>query len=179
MNAIRISTLALVAGLALSSPSLAVAQGPGGPPNPRRQALERELRMRTGEIVKRRLQLTDDQMSRLQATNRQFEQQRIALFARERDVRRDLRQQILAGDSANQSRVSQLLDQTFLLERQRLELMQTEQRELAKFLTPVQRAKLIGHQDELRRRTQGMARGHPGRPIRTMPSNPNRPDRDI
>jgi len=174
MNGIRLSTLALVAGLVLSTPGLAWAQGPGGPPNPRRQALERELRMRTGEIVKRRLQLTDDQMSRLQATNRQFEQQRMALFARERDVRRDLRDQILAGDSANQSRVSQLLDQTFAIERQRLELMQTEQRELAKFLTPVQRAKLIGLQAELRRRTQGMGRGPQGRPMRRPPQIPDR-----
>lgn len=137
----------------------AAAQGPQGPPpNPRREALERRLEARTGEIVQRRLGLDDEQMRRLQATNRQFQEQRMALFARERDARQALRSEMAAGDQANQARVAQLLDQTLLLERQRLDLIQAEQRELAKFLTPVQRAKLLGIQTELRRRTQDMRR---------------------
>ncbi len=125
---------------------------------PRRAALERQLGERTAQVLKRRLALTDAQMTRLQATNRQFEEQRRALFARERQTRVELRREILSEDSANQSRVSQLLDQTLQLERQRLDLLQSEQRELAKFLTPVQRAKLLGFQTELRRRTQDMRR---------------------
>jgi hypothetical protein len=124
--------------------------------NERRAMLEQRLRERTGAIVKQRLALTDAQMSRLQATNKQFESQRTALVTRERDVRRQLRQQILAGDSANQNQVSQLLDQAMQLERQRLDLQQNEQRELAKFMTPVQRAKLFGLQNELRKRAQEM-----------------------
>ncbi len=133
------------------------------PATPRREALERQLRNRTGEMVKRRLDLTDAQMSRLQATNRQFEQQRMTLFTRERETRRALRQEMLSEDRANQPRVAELLDQTLQLERQRLDLLQNEQRELAKFLSPVQRAKLLGIQTELRRRTQDM-RGRPPRP---------------
>lgn len=135
----------------------------GGPPTPRREALERQLRNRTGEMVKRRLDLTEVQMSRLQATNRQFEEQRMALFTRERETRRALRQEMLGGDKANQTKVAELLDQTLQLERQRLDLLQNEQRELAKFLSPVQRAKLLGIQTELRRRAQDM-RGRPQRP---------------
>jgi hypothetical protein len=136
----------------------AVAQRPDGPPGPRREALERQLRERTAQVVQRRLGLDDEQMRRLQATNRQFQEQRMALFARERDARQALRREMAADDQANQSRVAQLLDQTLLLERQRLDLLQAEQRELAKFLTPVQRAKLLGIQTELRRRTQDMRR---------------------
>ena len=136
----------------------AFAQRPGGPPNPRRQQLERELRERTGEIVKRRLELNDAQMARLQATNRQFEVKRMELFAREREVRQALRQELAANEQANQSRVSQLIDQTLTLERQRLDLLQDEQKELASFLTPVQRARLLGIQAELRRRAQDMRR---------------------
>ena len=124
--------------------------------NPRRAMLEQRLRERTGAIVKQRLGLTDAQMTRLQATNKQFEGQRSDLLMRERSVRRELRQQIMSGDSADQNRVSQLLDQAMQLERQRLDLQQSEQRELAKFLTPVQRAKLFGLQAELRRRAQQM-----------------------
>lgn len=135
--------------------TFAIAQPPqGAPDNPRRQALERELMMRTGEIVRRRLELNDDQMRRLQATNRQFEEQRGALLRRDRETRQALRREILSGDSANQDRVAQLLDQTLIIERQRIELVQTEQRELAKFLTPVQRARLLAVQSELRMRTQ-------------------------
>ena len=143
--------LALVSGDAL-------AQRPAGPPTARRQQLERELRERTGEVVRRRLGLNDAQMTRLQATNRQFEQQRMALFARERETRQALRQELAANEQANESRVAQLIDQTLTLERQRLDLLQEEQKELAKFLTPVQRAKLLGLQAELRRRAQDMRR---------------------
>lgn len=137
--------------------TFAFAQPPqGAPDNPRRQALERELMMRTGEIVRRRLELNDDQMRRLQAANRQFEEQRGALLRRDRETRQALRREILSGDSANQDRVAQLLDQTLTIERQRIELVQTEQRELAKFLTPVQRARLLAVQRELRMRTQAL-----------------------
>jgi Spy/CpxP family protein refolding chaperone len=115
--------------------------------------LEQQLRQRTAEIVKRRLQLTDEQMAKLQATNRQFEEQRVALMMKERDVRRELRQQLTSG-TADQNRVGVLLDQAMQLERQRLDITQAEQRELAKFLTPVQRAKLFGLQNEMRRRAQ-------------------------
>ena len=148
--------------------SLALAQQPPAPgrqgePGPRRQMLEQRLRERTGEIVRRRLQLSDDQMTKLQNTNRQFEQQRTSLLMREREVRRELRQQ-LTSSTADQNRVGVLLDQAMQIERQRLDLTQNEQRELAKFLTPVQRAKLFGLQNELRRRAQELRNRQPGRP---------------
>ncbi len=153
-----------IALAAITSANTGLAQpGQGARGTPRREALERQLRDRTGEMVKRHLDLTDAQMSRLQGTNRQFEQQRLALFSRERETRRALRQEMLSEDKADQSKVAELLDQTLQLERQRLDLLQNEQRELAKFLSPVQRAKLLGIQTELRRRTQNM-RGFPQRP---------------
>ena len=133
--------------------SAAGAQGPQGP-NPRREMLEQRLRERTGEIVQRRLGLNETQMRQLQSANQQFEARRAQLFTRERDVRRSLRSELQLGDKANQTKVGQLLDETLTLERQRLDLVQNEQRELAKFLTPVQRAKLFGLQNEMRRRTQ-------------------------
>ena len=135
--------------------TVALAQQSPPPPgqNPRREMLEERLRERTGQMVQRRLELNEDQMKQLQASNRQFEKQRGDLIAREREIRRDLRAQMLA-DKPDQNRVSQLLDQSLQLERQRLDLVQGEQRELAKFLTPVQRAKLLAIQAELRRRSQ-------------------------
>jgi periplasmic protein CpxP/Spy len=128
-------------------------------PNARRQKLEQQLRQRTGEVVKRRLALSDDQMSKLQTTNRQFEVQRTDLLRRERETRQALRAELMSGDTANQARVSQLLDQQLQLQRQRIDLVQSEQRELGKFLTPVQRAKYFGLQNEIRRRAQALRNG--------------------
>lgn len=155
--------LVLPTALAFGQPT-PPAGAKGAEPGPRRQMLEQRLRERTGDVVKRRLQLTDDQMVKLQNTNKQFEQQRTALLMKERDVRRELRQQLTSG-TADQNRVGVLLDQAMQLERQRLDLTQNEQREMARFLTPVQRAKLFGLQNEMRRRAQELRnRQQPGRP---------------
>ena len=169
----RLVKIAVLSALCVIAPALSAQ--PDEPPgqNPRREMLEQRLRERTGDLVRRRLQLTDAQMKQLQATNRQFEQQRGSLLMREREMRRSLREEILAGEKANQNRVAQLLDQTLQLERQRLDLVQSEQRELAKFLTPVQRAKLFGLQNELRRRAQEL-RGGPGQRRNGPPGGPRR-----
>jgi hypothetical protein len=132
-------------------------QAPGS--NPRRAELEQRLRQRTGEIVQRRLGLSQDQMTKLQAANKDFEKQRTDLMTRERTTRQMLRAQIMMGDSANQSKVSQLLDQSIQIQRQRLDLLQSEQRELGKFLNPVQRAKYLGLQTEMRQRAQQLRNG--------------------
>jgi len=161
-----------VISFTVASSTAFAQQQPAPGANPRRDMLEQRLRERTGQVVQRRLQLTDDQMAKLESSNRQFERQRTDLITRERQIRRDLRTQMLA-EKPDQNRVSQLLDQTMQLERQRLDLVQSEQRELAKFMTPVQRAKLFAIQTELRRRTQDlrnrqMKRGNlaPERPLR-------------
>jgi Spy/CpxP family protein refolding chaperone len=158
-----------IAALVIAS-STAEAQGPEGP-NPRRQMLEQRLRERTGEVVNRRLGLSDAQMRQLQAANQQFDPRRTQLVTREREVRRSLRSELLLGDKANQNKIGQLLDETLNLERQRLDLIQSEQRELAKFLTPVQRAKLFGLQNEMRRRTQELRapKGQRKGPMRNAP----------
>ncbi|MBA3405232.1 MAG: hypothetical protein H0U13_11215 [Gemmatimonadaceae bacterium] len=171
-------TTALLAGSATPAGLYAQARraDPLTQPGARRQELEDRFRQRSGEVVRRRLQLTDDQAARLQATNRQFEQQRMGLLTRERELRRELRQQLMAGATANETRVGELLDQTMRLQRQRLDVAESEQRELAKFLRPVQRAKYFGLQNELRRRMQelqgpGAQRG----PNRRRQGAPNRP----
>jgi Spy/CpxP family protein refolding chaperone len=149
--------------------STGFAQRPDGPNQ--RQMLEKRLRERTGQVVQKRLGLSDAQMRQLQSANQQFEGRRSQLVTREREIRRSLRSELMLGDKANQSKVGQLLDETLILERQRLDLVQNEQRELAKFLTPVQRAKLFGLQNEMRRRTQELRtrQGERKRPMRNAP----------
>jgi Spy/CpxP family protein refolding chaperone len=89
------------------------------------------------------------------------------LVNQEREVRASLRVQLDRGDSANAAQVSTLLDRMLQLQRGRLELMEEEQRDLATFLTPVQRARFLGLQEQVRQRLEGMpippgARSGPG-----------------
>ena len=129
---------------------------------PARAELERRFRERTAQVVRRRLELNDDQMAKLQASNQQFDQQRMALVAEERQTRQALRAELQAGNGANQQKVNGLLDQLLRLQRRRLDIVDNEQRELGKFLTPVQRAKYFGLQNEMRRRMQELRDRPPG-----------------
>lgn len=134
----------------------------------RREALERRVRERIAAEVQDRLQLTDVQTQRLGETNRKFEERRRLLLAEERTTRMGLREQLMRGDSADQKRVGTLVDQLISVQRRRIDLVEQEQRELAGFLTAVQRATYLSMQDQMRRRMEemrgGQRRGGRGRP---------------
>jgi hypothetical protein len=117
------------------------------------EVLRRRFQERFGAMVKQRLQLTDSQVVRLGETNRRFEEQRRLLMQQERDVRMSLRDELLAEQQGrgSQERIGSLLDRAIRVQRQRAELLETEQRELARFMNPTQRAKLLGMQEQLRR----------------------------
>jgi Spy/CpxP family protein refolding chaperone len=125
----------------------------GGRGGSARQKLEQRFRERSADIVRRQLQLNDNQMSRLQGVNRQFEAQRVSLFEEERQARQALRAE-LTSTNPNQQKVATLLDQLMGVSRRRFDIQANEQRELAKFLTPVQRAKYFGLQNQLRQRLE-------------------------
>jgi len=93
-------------------------------------------------------------MRQLGQVNERFERERMLLLRDDRQVRQSLRAEVLLGDSANQGRVATLLDQALEIQRRRLDLTAREQHDLAAFMTPVQRAKYFGIQDELRRRME-------------------------
>lgn len=143
----------------------------------RRAALERQVRQRIAVMVKQRLQLTDAQAQQLQDAEGRFDLRRRDLMQRERRLRGDLRQQLSPGVAANQQRVAALLDQIMTVHRERVTNMEQEQRELARFLTPVQRAKYLGLQTQLRSRIEGMrqGRGRQGQPQRAPTRRPPRP----
>jgi Spy/CpxP family protein refolding chaperone len=146
--------------------SLGAQPGPGGGDRAR---VERQLRQRMAEVVQQRLGLTREQMQQLNAANRTFDQNRVALLNQERRVRSEIRDQIEAGDKGSQDRIAALLDSTLLLERRRLDLMESEQNELKKFLTPRQRAQYFGLQTQMRNRMEQMRRNRPGGMPRRMP----------
>jgi len=121
-----------------------------------RESLEARVRSRMTQVVRTQLGLTDEQARRLAATNQRLDGRRRALVNQEREARASLRVQLDRGDSANAAQVSTLLDRMLQLQRSRLELMEEEQRDLATFLTPVQRARFLGLQEQVRQRLEGM-----------------------
>ncbi len=156
-----------------------------------RAALEQQFRERLEAVLKERLALSDAQLTFLRDVNNRLDSERRSLFREERAVRLEMREALRGGeDQATQDRVAGLLERARLVQRKRLDLMDAEQRELATMLTPVQRAKYLGMQEQLRRRAEEMQRraegdsmpgadslthGRPGRPRypRRPPGSPD------
>jgi hypothetical protein len=120
-----------------------------------RGALEQRFQERLATVMRERLGLNEDQVRRLGDVNRRFESQRRELFQSEREIRIGMRK-ALSDSAANNDEVAGLMDRAIRLQRQRVDLLEAEQRELALFLTPVQRAKYFGLQEQIRRQMEEM-----------------------
>ena len=129
-------------------------------PNTNRPALEQQFRERVARLAQQRIGLSDAQMTQLEQSNARFAPQLNQVVAQEREARRQLRMEMTAT-SPNQQHVSQLLDQSLQLQKQRIAIVEQEQRDLARFMTPVQRARYIALQQQFRRRAQELARQNP------------------
>lgn len=119
-----------------------------------RLQMERRLQDRINQAVRQRLRPTEEQFTKLREVAARMEEERRVLRMEDQTARFAMRQELAAGDKANEAHVSELLDQMQRFERRRFELMEREQKELAKFLTPSQRARYIGLQDQLRMQMQ-------------------------
>jgi Spy/CpxP family protein refolding chaperone len=119
-----------------------------------RPALEQQFRERVAQLTKNRVGLTDAQMAQLEQSNARFAPQLLQIATQERETRRQLRQEMTAGGQPNQQKVSDLLDAAVRLQKQRIAIVESEQKELARFMTPVQRARYIALQQQFRRRAQ-------------------------
>lgn len=175
---LRVVVIALVAPLLAGVPRSMVAQPPAPRlpveqrANPiampqrrleaaRRDSLMLRARERMGEVVQRQLQLSDEQTRRLRTVAARLEPRRRALIAEELAVRTALRAQIAAGDSASDAEITALLSRMIEVQRARAGLMETEQQELGAFLTPLQRAKYLGIEEQMRLRAEQLQ----GRPM--------------
>ena len=149
----------LVSPLSTSEAQRGDRQG-GGRGN--REQLERQFRMRVANLLKTQLGLTDEGLRQLSEVNQRFDRQRRELNRREMMTRRSLRDEVLKRDSANAGRIEQLLTDQFNIERERIDLTEAEQRELSKFLTPIQRARYLGVQEQIRREMDQLRRRQRG-----------------
>jgi periplasmic protein CpxP/Spy len=157
-RAFALGTLLLVSAAAplVAQPPARGRGGPGGMPadSAQRARLEREFHARVTEIVQRELKLSPEQTRQLETTTQRFEAQRRPLWQREMQVRRSLRGELRSGDSADGARVDAYLRELLQLQRRRLDVIEGEQRALAEFLTPVQRARYMALQENLRARVE-------------------------
>lgn len=152
-----IAMLAVVGALTVGAATPALAQrgrAAHAPGQQRRALLEQQFRQRGEQIVRRQLNLSDDQMRRLHDVNSRFDGQRRGLVQQEREARMALRGEIARGSSADQARVAQLMAQVRDLQQQRFELQQQELQQLSGFLTPVQQAQYEGLVTRLRERAR-------------------------
>ncbi len=130
-------------------------------PAARRQQLEQQVRRGLWQVAKRRIGFTDDQMLRLERASQRFDVQRRQLAQQEKAERVALRGQILADSAASQSAIAAALDRLHELQRQRLDMQAEEQKEFATFMTPLQRAKFLALQEQVRKRLQELVRARP------------------
>jgi hypothetical protein len=164
---LRLAILVLL-GSGVEAHAQRVTPGPTG----NRPALEQQFRERTAKLAQQRLGLTDPQLEKLERSNARFAPQVRQLAAQERDIRAQLRQEMMAGNSTNQQHVSDLLDASIRLQKQRIAVVESEQRELAGFLTPVQRARYIFLQAQFKKRADELS-GQGGKPNQGMGGRPN------
>jgi Spy/CpxP family protein refolding chaperone len=148
----RIIALALAVACVVAMP-LAAQRRQGSADSTQRPVVA-ALQRRVLEVVQRTLGATDQQMRQLVDVNRKYEGERRALNQRDREARQTIRAEVLRDSLADEDRVSRMLDQLIEVQRQRLDVFAKEQRDLASFLTPVQRAKYASLQEGLRKKVE-------------------------
>ncbi len=125
------------------------------PPLGERALLQRQVRQAWIGNVRRQLNLNDVQMRTLNQVNTKYERQRGDIQRDERQARLGLKaamEDTAAGDQ--NARIEQQMNVLVGAQRRRADLFEAEQKELAGFLTPLQRARYSVLQERLAQRLQ-------------------------
>jgi len=123
-----------------------------------RAQLEQRFQQMLYQMTRRRVGLTDAQMNQLVPINRRFQTQRRELQLQERETRLSLREAMRDSTHMDQAKISGYMDRLVQLQRQRADLLDQEQRDLAQFMTPLQRARYTALQEQVRRRMEQLVR---------------------
>ncbi|HET8713836.1 MAG TPA: hypothetical protein VFM23_09175 [Gemmatimonadales bacterium] len=131
------------------------------------ERLRGQIEQRFAERVREELNLTQDQTTRLRASQEKFGTRRRALMRQQMERRRALERQMQPGVAANADSVRKLLDGIQAGRAEMLKIDQEESRELAGYLTPVQQARfermrgrLMQRVGEMRRERHRAGQGH-------------------
>lgn len=147
----RVRTLVVCAMLGVVPAALPAQRGGAGrrqiqqPPPQGRMPAEQ----RVGQVMKNQLQLSDSQVGRLQDLMQRFQQRRQALNQDEGQARMTIRDALCGGDTTRGADVAKSLDLVIDVEKRRVAMREDEQRELSAFLTPYQRARFMGFEEQL------------------------------
>ena len=150
-----------VVGIVLLAAAAPVRAQEPAPAHPRLEELRRRVRERYAERVRQELDLTDDQMRRLRTTVGAYGARRRDMETRQRDLRSALVQQLRPGVAASRDSVARLTDELTSLRVRYAESFRAEQTEMAKYLDPVQRAKITLLRDRLLDRARELRRRRP------------------
>jgi periplasmic protein CpxP/Spy len=111
--------------------------------NPRRaDSLRQRIEERFASRVQSELGLTNEQTAKLQAASKTYGARRRELRTREEALRDALSGQLQPGVAANQDSVAELTDAMIELRVASAQSARDEMKDLSKFLSPVQRARL-------------------------------------
>jgi uncharacterized protein with von Willebrand factor type A (vWA) domain len=103
--------------------------------------LRRQIEERFGARIQQELGLTVDQATKLRATQERFGERRRTLMRQQMNRRMALQGQMRPGEAANADSVRKLMDGLQAGRGEMLKLDQDEDRDMAGYLTPVQRAR--------------------------------------
>jgi Spy/CpxP family protein refolding chaperone len=143
-------SLVLAPGLAAQDPS------PARPDTAEAERLRARIEARFSQHVQQELRLTPDQSAKLRASQERFGTQRRALMRQQLERRRALEDQMQPGVAANTDSVKRLMDGIQAGRAAMLKIEQDEDREMAGYLTPVQRARYQRMREMLMRRVSEM-----------------------
>ena len=115
----------------------------------RAEQLRQEVETRFAARVKDQLGLTEDQSRRMQTTVRGYFRNRRMLEMEEQRLRREVGAELRPGVAADSDRLNRLLDDLVDVRVRYAQSYRDESRELAKFLTPVQRGQYFMMRERL------------------------------
>lgn len=127
--------------LIMVTPALASQQPADTGDGPPAQRLRHLIRERWNVQVRRQLDLTDDQAAQLRATEERFFQQRREIQQRQRAVIQGLEAQLQPGVAADPDSVRKLMEARVQNRAAIAQLERDEDDEMARYLSPVQRAR--------------------------------------
>lgn len=179
-----VATLLVLAGTALAQQPTPRPMGQDTPPGPgmmrppfrpemqdreRVMRFQQQIEERWGGMVQNQLNLNDQQMDRLRTATRANQDRHQDLNRREQDLHRLIGEQLQPGVAANQDSLGRMLDAALQARVSHVQSDQQLNRDLAQFLTPVQRARLFimtrrfeERVGEIRGRMQGPMPAQPG-----------------
>jgi hypothetical protein len=137
------------------------------PQGPRDSAQTAQLRARIdsafAQRVQQELKLTGDQTTKLRATQERYGTRRRSLMQQQLERRQALNQQMQPGVAANADSVNKLMEGMRNGRAEMLRIEQDEDREMAGYLTPVQRARFQQMRERFLQRVGEMRSQYQGR----------------